>query len=55
MQQGKAVCDDNGWIAVTRTLGMYLQLTNSIINECAEVTDAQSVPLRKNSNLKGVK
>lgn len=48
MQQGKAIGDDNGWIAVTRTLGMYLQIANSMINECADISDIQDVSPRKN-------
>ena len=52
MQQGKGPTDVNGWIAVTRTLGMYLQLANSIISECSEVSDVQAVSSRKNSDLK---
>lgn len=37
MRQGAAPYDDNGWPAVTRTLGMYLQLANSVISECASI------------------
>ena len=50
MQQGKGFGDENGWSAVTRTLGMYLQLANSIINDCTQVVDLQSVSPRKNSD-----
>lgn len=46
MQQGKAITDANGWVAVTRTLGMYLQLATSIISECADITDVQHVSER---------
>ncbi|KAM3413725.1 hypothetical protein BST61_g10413 [Cercospora zeina] len=34
MQQGKAPLDINGWEAVVRNLSMYLQVANSMINEC---------------------
>ncbi|KAF2213405.1 hypothetical protein CERZMDRAFT_38933 [Cercospora zeae-maydis SCOH1-5] len=34
MQQGKAPLDINGWDAVVRNLSMYLQVANSMINEC---------------------
>ncbi|KAF2770366.1 hypothetical protein EJ03DRAFT_270437 [Teratosphaeria nubilosa] len=47
MQQGKAPTDDNGWIAVTRTLGLYLQLANSMINESADIVHVQDVSPRK--------
>ncbi|KAI5363835.1 hypothetical protein Slin14017_G057990 [Septoria linicola] len=41
MQQGKAPLDVNGWEAVVRNLSMYLQVANSMINECIHVgTDA---------------
>ena len=47
MQQGKAVGEENGWMAATRTLGRYLQLANSIINECADISDIEDVSPRK--------
>ena len=53
MQQGKAPSDDNGWIAVTRTLGLYLQLANSMINEVLEITNVQSVAPRADRDSKG--
>jgi hypothetical protein len=34
IEQGRAPTDENGWAAVVRSLGMYLQLANSIINDC---------------------
>ena len=43
MQQGKATGDRNGWVAVAKTLDMYLQLANGIIRESAEVIDMQNV------------
>ncbi|KAK3724415.1 hypothetical protein LTR37_001039 [Vermiconidia calcicola] len=52
MQQGKAPADANGWGAVTRTLGLYLQLANSMIGECSEITDVQHVSPRQNSGSK---
>ena len=47
MLQGKGPADANGWIAVTRTLSQYLQLANSIINECMDVSDADQITPRK--------
>lgn len=44
MQQGRAEGEDNGWAAVVRTLGMYLQLANSMIKECVDITGAESLP-----------
>ena len=41
MQQGKGPVDVNGWEAVVRNLSMYLQVANSMINECIQIaTDA---------------
>ncbi|TKA83670.1 hypothetical protein B0A55_00298 [Friedmanniomyces simplex] len=53
MDQGKAPGEANGWPAVTRTLGMYLQLANSIIAECAEIADVQDVSPQKNRDSTG--
>jgi hypothetical protein len=50
MLQGKGPADANGWVAVTRTLSQYLQLANSIINECTEITDIHQLTPRKNSD-----
>ena len=50
MLQGKGPADANGWVAVTRTLSQYLQLANSIINECTEITDIQQLTPQKNSD-----
>lgn len=51
MRQGAAPGDENGWAAVTRTLGMYLHLANSIINECLEIANVDyfSPPRSKSS------
>ncbi len=43
MQQGKAPTDINGWPAVVRTLGLYLQLANSVIHECSELADVSQL------------
>ncbi len=43
MQQGKAPADVNGWLAVTRCLGLYLQLANSMVKECSELLDVQQI------------
>lgn len=48
MQQGKVPGDENGWLSVTRTLGLYLQLANSIITECTDISDVQDVSPRRN-------
>ena len=53
MQQGKATDEDNGWPAVTRTIGLYLQLANSMIYECIEVVAPQSVASPKDRSSKG--
>ncbi|KAK0273709.1 hypothetical protein LTR35_012146 [Friedmanniomyces endolithicus] len=47
MDQGKVAGEVNGWHSVTRTLGMYLQLANSVIVECAEIVDVQDVSTQK--------
>lgn len=47
MAQGKAPTEDNGWPAVCRTLGMYLQLANSIIAECHDISQVSDVSPRK--------
>lgn len=44
MEQGKAVGDVNGWGSTTRILGKFLQLANSIITECVEIRDPQTLP-----------
>lgn len=53
MQQGKAAGEDNGWLAVTRTLGKYLLLANSVINECADILGVQDVSPRKHRDSGG--
>jgi hypothetical protein len=53
MQQGKAPDDENGWPAVTRTLGLYLQLANSMINECVDVVNVKDLSPRKNRGSAG--
>ncbi|KAK5119460.1 hypothetical protein LTR85_007560 [Meristemomyces frigidus] len=53
MQQGKAPGEDNGWLSVTRTLGLYLQLANSIITECTDISDVQDLSPRKNRDSVG--
>lgn len=40
MHQGQGAGEENGWASVTRTLGAYLQLANSIINECINIVEA---------------
>lgn len=47
MMQGGAKFDDNGWPAVTRSLGAYLQLANSIISECSGIVDVDDVSPKK--------
>ena len=50
MMQGKGPTDPHGWIAVTRTLGQYLQLANSIIKECSEVFDVEQIAPQKKTD-----
>ncbi|EME42236.1 hypothetical protein DOTSEDRAFT_73155 [Dothistroma septosporum NZE10] len=49
MAQGKdeKYGDRYGWAAVVRTLSMYLQLANSIINDCLVIVDIQDVSPQK--------
>lgn len=44
MQQGKAPTDVNGWPSITRTLSLYLQLANSMVKECSELSDVHEIP-----------
>jgi len=55
MDQGKVAGEVNGWHSVTRTLGMYLQLANSVIVECAEIVDVQDVSPQKTRESTGPK
>jgi len=48
MQQGKKAGEENGWPSVTRTLGMFLQLANSIIAECNDISNVEDVSPQKN-------
>lgn len=48
MQQGKAPNDENGWLSVTRSLSMYLQVASSIIAECSQISSVHDVSPRKN-------
>nr|POE48013.1 hypothetical protein CFP56_01341 [Quercus suber] len=50
MDQGKAPMDDSGWPAVTRTLGIYLQLANSMMSECSEIIDGQELAPQKDKS-----
>ncbi|KAJ9649039.1 hypothetical protein H2199_000952 [Coniosporium tulheliwenetii] len=43
MQQGKSEGDLNGWTVVAQTLDAYLRLANTIITECATITDANDL------------
>ncbi|EON67903.1 hypothetical protein W97_07400 [Coniosporium apollinis CBS 100218] len=43
MQQGKSEGDMNGWTVVAQTLDAYLCLANSVITECAAITDANDL------------
>lgn len=50
LQQGKGPLDVNGWEAVVRNLSMYLQVANSMINECMQVAnDAYAADSPRNS------
>ncbi|KAK5138074.1 hypothetical protein LTR08_005872 [Meristemomyces frigidus] len=55
LAQGKGSDEDNGWLSVTRTLGMYLQLANSIIAECADICDVEDVSPRKSRGSGGAR
>lgn len=50
LQQGKGPLDVNGWEAVVRNLSIYLQVANSMINECMQVAnDAYAADSPRNS------
>jgi hypothetical protein len=46
MQQGKNPGDDNGWPAVVRGLGLYMQLARSMIAECELIYNANDLSRR---------
>lgn len=47
IRHGMAEGDKNGWAPIVRTLQMYLQITNSMINECCSIRDLEDLePLR---------
>jgi hypothetical protein len=52
MQQGKAPTDKNGWLQVTRTLGLFLQLANSVISECSDLSDVSQLLPRRSGEVK---
>ena len=49
IHQGEAPQDLNGWAAVTRALGLYLQVANSVISECMVLTAPEDLAPRKNA------
>ena len=55
MQQGKGLTDENGWPAVVRTMNMYLQVANSIITECMQISDIEDVSPQKKRDSKNSK
>jgi hypothetical protein len=47
INQGMANGDSNGWAPIVRQLQMYLQLANSMINECCKIHDIEDLePLK---------
>lgn len=47
INQGMAEGDSNGWAPIVRQLQMYLQLANSMINECCNIHDLEDLePVR---------
>lgn len=53
INQGMVQGDDNGWAPIVRQLQMYLQLANSMINECCNVHDLEDLePLRHGKHAK---
>ncbi|KAK5151233.1 hypothetical protein LTS14_009403 [Recurvomyces mirabilis] len=51
MDQGKLPGEQNGWAAVTRTISMYLQLANSIISECFDISNVHDLSPRTSGEL----
>jgi len=43
INQGMAEGDSNGWAPIVRQLQMYLQLVNSMINECCNIHDLEDL------------
>lgn len=50
MQQGRTELDENGWEPVVRTMHTYLQVANSMITECGEISVVEDVSPRKNTD-----
>lgn len=53
INQGMASGDNNGWAPVVRQLQMYLQLANSMINECCDVHDLEDLEPLKQMQARG--
>jgi hypothetical protein len=51
INQGMTEGDSNGWAPVVRQLQMYLQLANSMINDCCNIHDLEDLePLKYGKN-----
>lgn len=56
INQGMATGDNNGWAPVVRQLQMYLQLANSMINECCNIQDLEDLePLQMHARARNLK
>lgn len=55
MNQGKRAGDENGWGAVSQLLDMYLEVANSIIDECGEINDPDYFVHKDSEKRKGRK
>lgn len=55
MNQGKRPGDENGWRAVSALLDMYLEVANSIIDECGEINDPDFFIQKESEKRKGRK
>lgn len=52
MQQGQTELDETGWEAVVRSMHTYLQVANSMISECTEISIVEDVSPRKDRDSK---
>lgn len=51
INQGMAEGDSNGWAPIVRQLQMYLQLANSMINECCNIQELEDLePIKYSKN-----
>lgn len=52
-QRGMTGGDENGWAPVARQLGVYLQLTTSVMNECCNIQHLEGLVPHKHVSGKG--